>query len=222
MYLFIMTCLLVAATPFEIAPFLDHYKKGSLSLPGDLSIDVLISGIGLTATTWSLTRQMYIKRPDFIVQAGIAGCFDPQIALGTVVAIKQELIADQGVVEQGRLKTLFDLGLVKPGRYPFSKGWLVNKSDILKKIKLKKVNGISVNEITSSAKKKIFYTEAFAPITESMEGAALHYVCLLEKIPFLQLRSVSNYIGERNKKNWMLKESITNLNKELIHLLQQL
>jgi futalosine hydrolase len=55
-----------------------------------------------------------------------------------------------------------------------------------------------------------------------MEGAALHYVCLMEKIPFLQIRSISNYIGERNKKNWNMKESIINLNKELIRLLEQL
>jgi futalosine hydrolase len=55
-----------------------------------------------------------------------------------------------------------------------------------------------------------------------MEGAALHYVCLLEKIPFLQVRSISNYIGERNKKKWNIKESINNLNKELIRLLESL
>jgi futalosine hydrolase len=57
---------------------------------------------------------------------------------------------------------------------------------------------------------------------ESMEGAALHYVCLSEKIPFLQLRGVSNYAGERNKSKWKLKEAIGNLNKELIRLLEDL
>ena len=56
-------------------------------------------------------------------------------------------------------------------------------------------------------------------MVESMEGAALHYVCLKEKIPFLQIRSVSNYIGERNKKNWNMKESIANLNLELIKII---
>jgi futalosine hydrolase len=55
-----------------------------------------------------------------------------------------------------------------------------------------------------------------------MEGAALHYVCLMEKIPFIQLRSVSNYIAERNKKNWNMKESIGNLNQALIKLLASL
>ncbi len=44
----------------------------------------------------------------------------------------------------------------------------------------------------------------------------------MEKIPFLQIRSVSNYIGERNKKKWNMKESIINLNNELTSLLYKL
>ena len=87
-----------------------------------------------------------------------------------------------------------------------------------KKIKLKKVKAVSVNEITTSKQKVKFYNETFGPIVESMEGAALHYVCLMEKIPFVQIRSVSNYIAERNKKNWNMKQSIINLNKELIKI----
>ncbi len=38
----------------------------------------------------------------------------------------------------------------------------------------------------------------------------------MEKIPFIQIRSVSNYIAERNKKNWNMKESVINLNNELV------
>jgi futalosine hydrolase len=184
-------------------------------LPANIDIDLLITGIGLTATTYSLTKQLNIKRPDLIIQAGVGGCYDAAIPLGTVLAIKQEAIADESVIELGKLKTLFELNLVPQNQYPFSKGWLINKSEILKKVK-----GVSVNEITTSRQKIKFYKDNFSPVTESMEGAALHYVCLMEKIPFLQIRSVSNYIAERNKKNWNMKESIINLNDELIRLLK--
>ena len=98
----------------------------------------------------------------------------------------------------------------------------MNKSDVLKKTRLKKVKGISVNEITTSKQKFRFYQETFQPVVESMEGAALHYVCLMEKIPFIQLRAISNYIAERNKQNWNMKESIGNLNQALIKLLATL
>ena len=217
-----MNCLIVAATVIEITPFLEQYRSKKSNLFPNLHIDVLITGIGLTATTYSLTRQLHIKRPGIIIQAGVGGCFNTSYPLGSVLAIKKEAIADQSVIELDQLKTMFSLKLVPQDQYPFSKGWLVNKSEILKKVKLKKVTGVSTNEITTSIQKVKFYKETFDPVAESMEGAALHYVCLMEKIPFLQIRSISNYIAERDKKNWNMKESIINLNKELIRLLEKL
>jgi futalosine hydrolase len=44
-----------------------------------------------------------------------------------------------------------------------------------------------------------------------MEGAALHYVGGITNTPFIQIRAVSNYVGERNKAKWKLKESIEQL-----------
>ncbi|MBP9103213.1 MAG: futalosine hydrolase [Chitinophagaceae bacterium] len=212
-----MNCLIVAATPIEITPFLGYFKSSNIK-----NIDILITGIGLTATTYSLMRQLRLKKPDVVLQAGVGGCFDTSIPLGQVVVVKQEAIADQSVIELNQLKTLFDLKLVPQDQFPFKKGWLINNSEVLKKTTLKKVKGISVNEITTSKQKIKFYTETFNPVVESMEGAALHYVCLMENIPFIQLRAVSNYIAERNKKNWNMKESILNLNKEIIKLLNNL
>ena len=211
-----MNYLIVAATPIEITPFLGYFKSSNIK-----NIDVLITGIGLTATTYSLMRQLRLKKPDLVIQAGVGGCFDTSIPLGQVVVIKQEAIADQSVIELNHLKTLFDLKLVPQDQYPFKKGWLINNNEVLKKTSLRKVKGISVNEITTSKQKVKFYNETFNPVVESMEGAALHYVCLMEKIPFIQLRAISNYITERNKKKWNMKESITNLNKEIIKLLNK-
>ncbi|HQV53993.1 MAG: futalosine hydrolase [Chitinophagaceae bacterium] len=211
-----MNCLIVAATPIEITPFLGYFKSSNIK-----NIDVLITGIGLTATTYSLMRQLRLNKPDLVIQAGVGGCFDTSIPLGQVVVVKQEAIADQSVIELNQLKTLFDLKLVPQDQFPFKKGWLINNNEVLKKTSLRKVKGISVNEITTSKQKVKFYNETFNPVVESMEGAALHYVCLMEKIPFIQLRAISNYITERNKKKWNMKESITNLNKEIIKLLNK-
>ncbi len=211
-----MNYLIVAATPIEITPFLGYFKSSNIK-----NIDILITGIGLTATTYSLMRQLRLKKPDVVLQAGVGGCFDTSIPLGQVVVVKQEAIADQSVIELNQLKTLFDLKLVPQDQFPFKKGWLINNNEVLKKTSLRKVKGISVNEITTSKQKVKFYNETFNPVVESMEGAALHYVCLMEKIPFIQLRAISNYITERNKKKWNMKESITNLNKEIIKLLNK-
>lgn len=214
-----MNLLIAAATSIEIRPFL-QFIKAKKRFP---DIDILITGIGLTASTYSLTKQFALKKPGLVIQAGVAGCFDLSVQLGEVVMVKQETIADQSVVELQKLKTLFDLKLVPQDQYPYKKGRLINPHAILlKQSKLKKVKGISVNQISTSKQMIQFYKETFNPVTESMEGAALHYTCLMENIPFIQLRSISNYIGERNKKKWNMQDSIINLNKELIKLIEKI
>ena len=207
--------LVVAATAKEISPFIDLATAGNFT-----NVDILISGIGLVASTYHLTKQLGLKNYGLVIQPGVAGCFDPGIDLGQVVAVKQDAIADQSVVELEKLKTLFDLKLVPQDQLPYQKGWLINPNkEILKRSKLKLVKGISVNQISTSKQMIKFYRDVFDPVTESMEGAALHYVCLLENIPFLQIRSISNYIGERNKKKWNMMDSISNLNESLIRII---
>src|SRR5258706_6790466 len=214
-----MNCLLAAATVNEIAPFLDHYRKNG----NKHDIDILITGIGLMQATYALMKQADLKKPALVIQAGIAGCFDKNIALGSVVVIRQDTIADQTVVENKQLKTMFDLGLARPNHIPFQKGWLINShEELIKKSKLKVVNAVSVNHITTGKQMIELYQKKFNASIESMEGAALHYVCRMERIPFLQIRSISNYIGERDKKNWNMKEAILNLNKEIIQLIPTL
>lgn len=214
-----MNCLVIAATAKEIDPFLE-YMKGRSAPAG---VDILVTGIGLTATTYHLTKQLNLKPYQLVIQAGVAGCFNKKLSLGSVVVVKKDTIADQGVIELKQLKTLFDLQLVPNNQFPYNKTWLQNPyNEWLKKTKLKQVTAISVNEITTSKQKIQLYETSFNPVAESMEGAAFHYTCLMENTPFIQLRSMSNYIGERNKKNWKMKESILHLNKQLIQLIEHL
>ena len=124
--------LVVAATAKEINPFIE------LARPAQNNIDILISGIGLTTSTYHLSKQLALKKYNLVIQAGVAGCFDLKIPLGAVVAIKQDTIADQSVIELEKLKTLFDLKLVPQDQHPYKKGWLINPNkDVLKKTKLK-------------------------------------------------------------------------------------
>ena len=214
-----MNILVVAATSIEIKPFLQFIK--AKKRPPD--IDILITGIGLTAATYSLIKQFAIKKPRLVIQAGVAGCFDLSLPLGEVIIVKQDTIADQSVVELKKLKTLFNLKLVPQNQYPYKNGWLINPhKKFLQLSGLKQVKGISVNQISTSKEMIKFYRETFNPVTESMEGAALHYVCLMENIPFIQFRSISNYICERNKKKWDMQDSIINLNNELIKLIEKI
>ena len=214
-----MNCLLVSATPFEIAPFLDKWKQNTAPHP-DLKLDVLVSGIGLTATAYAVTRQLQLKKYDWALQAGIGGCFNRELPLGSVVTVGRDTLADQGVLENKAFKTVFDMKLAPENRFPYTKGWLVNPhKEWLKKTGLKAVKAISVNEISTGRKRIALLAEKYGAVAESMEGAAFHYACLMEGVPFVQLRGLSNYVGERNKAKWKMKDSIMALNEELEELI---
>ncbi len=208
--------LIVAATAMEIQPFLQIFRTDPDNFK---NWDILITGAGLTATTYHLSKYISLKKPSLVIMAGIAGCFNSSIKPGTVVMVKEDRVADEGVLENKAWHSLIDLGLQKKKQFPFKNGWLKNEHPLLKRSLLKKIRAITVNQISSERPVINRFIENFDPALESMEGAALHYVCLMEHIPFIQLRAVSNLVGIRDKRKWNFSDSITNLNNELISLL---
>lgn len=216
----VMQILLIAATTLEIQSTTAFLKGGDLRLGGH-QITVLTTGVGSLPTLYSLIRQTMLRRPDLVLQAGIAGCFTGKRP-GEVVAVKEEM-PDLGVWEEGRFKTLFDLGLGGPDAHPFSGGVLINPyKKLLELSGLEQVTAISVNEITTDPARIGWYQQNGKPVVESMEGGALHYGCLLENIPFLQIRSVSNDVGVRDKTKWDISTAVRQLNEKLVGLLERL
>ena len=204
-----MKILVVAATQLEIEPFI-NLKNNT---------EVLICGVGIPSTVYHLTKKLLQEKYDLVIQAGIAGTFSKKLKKGEVVVVEQDAFGDIGVEEKGEFKTLFQLDFDDKNKFPFKNGWLVNTSEMINTTHLKKVNGVTVNKISDRKKQAKQLKEIFNADVESMEGAAFHFVCLQQNIPFLQLKSISNKVGERDKSKWNMIEAIVNLNRELIDLI---
>jgi futalosine hydrolase len=216
-----MKCLLVSATVAEIAPITRHFKQ--VKDRKALSPDILITGVGMLPATWHIAKYLSAKKPGLIIQAGIAGCFNRDIPLAKVYAVRSEMMADTGVFENGVWRDVFDLGLCPPSGFPFFRRELRNPhQELIKSTGLPLAKAISVNTITSGKKMTLQRSASYKPLLESMEGAALHFTALQEGIPFIQVRSISNYVGERNKKNWQIAAAIETLNEALLHIFKTL
>ena len=200
-----MQILLIAATAPEIEPF----------TAANSQIDVLITGVGIPSTIYHLQKSIQQFDYDCIIQAGIAGCFANDIELGKVVLVQQDSFADLGIEEKGIYNPIFKTAFAGKDEFPFTDGWLVNSNETFLNTRLQKVKAITINKVSDSELQKQQFINTFNADIESMEGAALHYVCLQEGIPFIQIRSISNHVGERNKTKWKIKEAIENLNAEL-------
>lgn len=218
-----MRVTITAATTAEWMPCFAKIDKFYTEGSKRLKINFHQSGVGMLATTFALTKLIIEDKPDFIIQIGIAGCFDNSVSLGKVFLIDNEIAADIGVEEKNKWKDIFNLKLERSNYPPYEKRMLPNKYiDKYNLLKLKTVTGITVNEITTRKERIKQLIKKYDPFTESMEGAALHYVCRSMNIPFVQIRSISNYVGERDKTKWHLKEALDNLNKALLHYIDKL
>jgi len=205
-----MKLLIVAATEFEIAPFIST----------KIVADILITGVGSPACIYALTKRLQQIKYDFVIQAGIAGTFKNSFPLAQTFFIKTDVFADLGIYEMDRFFTLFEKSFADPNTVPYKNGWLENS--IKNTFNVSTANSITVNTVTDNFLQTTMFTKKYDPDLESMEGAAFHYVCIQENVPFLQLRSVSNFVGERVKTNWKIKESIQNLNHHLSRIVLEL
>jgi futalosine hydrolase len=207
-----MQILLIAATAAEIKPFTDVNQR----------VDVLITGVGTPSAIYHLQKRIHQVDYDCIIQAGIAGSFSDDIPPGKVVLVKEDCFADIGFEEKENFIPLFNTPFADKDEYPFTHGWLINTGTNLQYAGLPGVKAITVNKVSYSELQKQQYINTFNAGIETMEGAALHYVCLQEHIPFIQIRSISNRVGERDKTKWKMNEAVENLNKELAKLINQL
>ncbi len=224
-----MHLLLVAATPFEIAPtllFLEkHFTQNEDHLfeKAGLYITPLVTGVGSIATAWRLGQFLAVRNTDWVLNAGIAGALDRSLHLGDVVQVTAEQFGDLGIeMADGRFSDLFHSGLCDPNTPPFINGILYNPAAGQAGF-LPSVNGLTVNRV-HGYEKSIEASRAAFPMAqvESMEGAAIFYGCLLASIPFVEIRSISNYVESRNRENWQLAPAIDNLNRILMEIIEGL
>ena len=218
-----MRVIITAATNGEWMPSFQKINPAYAGTNKRFSVGFHESGIGLLASSVSLMKMFVQETPSLIIQVGIAGCFDKKVPLGKVFAVKDDFAGDIGVMENKVWKDLFDLKLDKPNDAPYEKKSLPNPwLSQYNLLKLPTKKGVTVNTISTDKNKIDLYSGRYKATLESMEGAALHYMGRDLNIPFIQIRAVSNYVGERNKATWEMQEAIYNLNETLLQYLDAL
>ena len=180
-------------------------------------IDVLITGVGMVATAAWTSRALIQSSYDLALNLGLCGTFDSFIDLGTVVHVVSDRLAELGAEDGDRFLTLADLELSGESEFvnldPPSNPELDS---------LPAVAGITVNTVHGSDRTIAAINERFNPQVESMEGAAFMSACLIHKVPFAQLRAVSNLVEPRNRDAWKIPEAIRNLNVSALRMIDQL
>lgn len=192
----------------------------------ELEVEFMLTGIGSTSTSYRLTKVLNTcEKPfDIAVNIGIAGSFSKEFPIGTVARIEKEFFGDLGFETYSGFQTLFDYHILDANTFPYKNGALnttILPLEIENSISnFKKGIGVTVQTVSGFPEKTERLISDFSPMIESMEGAAFFYVCLLEKIPFVELRSVSNEVGERDRTKWDIPSALHSLKVATTQLLK--
>jgi len=223
-----MKILLVAATWMEVNLLVDELEKvGEKShllktyRLGENLVDVLIAGIGVTFTTFHLTSTLHEENYDLVINIGIAGSLTRELKIGEVVNVVYEEFADLGIETSEQFLTLFESGFVDINEYPFENGTLKASANIDWE-HIKKVRGITVNKSHGNKVSIDDIYSKFSGHTESMEGAAVFYVCNWLGVDCCQIRSISNYVEPRDSSKWNIPLALDNLKLSLLTNLKNL
>lgn len=211
--------LIIVATEVEVLPDFREAGKELYSLEQyGIHADILITGPGAVPTAFALSR--VADSYDVIINGGIAGSFTEQLSLGNVVFVDSDSFADYGVDDNGTFKHIDSILPQLQVALPLSE--LVNPYSIKPNLKLKGVRGITVSTVSGSYERIAAIKHLWNAQIETMESAAIFYVCLKLGKPFFCLRAISNYVEPRNRKSWQIGLAVQNLWHELASLVSYL
>ena len=222
-----MNLLLTSATYFEVNQTIDYLDKywhkvseGKWNSENH-EIHLLETGVGVFNTLYELKNRLNQFSYSLIIQAGIGGSYQKNKPLGKVYYMATERFGDIGMEQKdGSFTSIFETPLLAKNSFPFKEGVLINPEATLTKF-LPVAHGITLNTVTGTQGKAEKIIEKYPEVEiENMEGASFFYVCLKENIPFMSIRSISNYVEDRNKEHWKMEEAIESLNKTVTDLLE--
>jgi futalosine hydrolase len=217
--------LLVFATSAEaeILNMVNGFKiEADGSYSGSHRLFITITGVGGMATAWGMKQWLSVNpKPDLAINAGIAGSFNRKLNKGDVVIPVSDCFADLGIEIDGKYHTLAEAGLTDLNEFPFEDGHIVMRNIYLEKISqvIAPVKGITVSTATGSPVSMARLIDKFNPDIETMEGATFFYICTREKIPFLAIRAISNYVEPGRRSLWEIPLALKNLAGKLDEIL---
>jgi futalosine hydrolase len=224
--------LILCATLPEVNSFLSVFPpdskrmfKGGAFLfsgkKGDQSYDLLISGPGVFNTAYALTVYLEHLSCSMILQTGIAGVFKQSgLCVGDMAVASGEQYIHTGVRTDLIMNKPLPFDLIdsvvstREGRYVFDPETVNRFYDHLHSYfadghtQVAKGAFITVSAISGSQEVASQLYSAFSPVMENMEGAAAAHIAALYKIPLIEIRAASNFVGERDKTKWDIDKAV--------------
>jgi len=237
---------LISATQKESGIILKALKKikdKNSGLPvykgtiGKVNVVHIISGIGKTNASHAATIIMEKFAPSLVINFGIGGAYPSSgLKIGDIAVTTKEVYGDEGLLLKDGFHTADVIGipLLQKGskkyfnEFSLDKNLIKNAARYFKLApnpyplipKIKIGSFLTVSTCTGTDKKAKELEEKFKTICENMEGAAVAHICAMYGVPMLEVRGISNIVGDRDKSKWDIKTAAENCQNAVIEFLK--
>jgi len=190
---------------------------------------LLVTGVGPIAAALEAATALERFALSGMLNLGVAGSFETLAApLCAPVAANGEVCADFGVAGPD--------GLADASGFGFPQ-WEGNGEKIVDRLRLDpdeaaaalglnlplgwlRAPALTSGAVTGCRERAAALAARHGVLTESMEGFALALACRTRGLPFLEVRTISNAVGERDRTQWKLAQALAGLGDVLAELLR--
>lgn len=237
--------LIFSAVHEELRVIMDNLKSPIVSNIGgrrlasgkinNIRVHLLVTGPAIVNTVQALTAAIEHERPGLMINTGCAGAFKKSgLEIGDIGIGTQETDIHLGIEPENKNRVIAPLpfailsanNMNIKNSYPVNPEFVKTTFNILSGAfnpgicRVKAGPFITVSTITATDKKAENLYKQFAPCMESMEGSGAAHLGIHYKIPLIEIRSASNFVGKRDKKTWNLPLAFERCNAAVLELLQ--
>jgi len=172
-------------------------------------VSALHLGVGKAAAASTLTAALGTRSVTLVVAFGVCGAHrGAQLGIGSTCVVAQESFVDEGVEHPGGFLDLAALGLGDATPIPADPAGVRAAADLLDAAV---VAGGTVSTCSGTDALARARAARCPAVIETMEGAAIALVCARMGVPWVGVRTVSNFTGDRDRAQWDLPRALAEL-----------
>jgi futalosine hydrolase len=192
-----------------------------------------LTGAGKVSAAVETSRAVIEMRPAWVLQIGCAGAFPTSgLGIGDVAIATEEVLADEGMEAPGSFLDLrqLELPLARRGADALYNVIPVEPigGELIEEVRRRaggafRVLGgrlATVSAGSGTAERARRLELLWRPLAESLEGAAAAFACWRERVPFTELRGISNLTGERSRGSWEIDRACANAARAALVLVE--
>ncbi|MDY6973070.1 MAG: futalosine hydrolase [Thermodesulfobacteriota bacterium] len=212
--------LVAGAVYDEISMFLKHLGPRNKEIIGgyplvtgvifDKEVAVLTTGPGPVHMAAALGWALPNLKPSCLILTGCGGGFEEAgLRKGDLALATEEINPQLGIEAPSGNGPVIPLPFLS-NRFPLDKtlaqkaGGAVKNSGRLEDVRVYFGPFLTVATVTSTKTRSARYHRDYSAVVENMEGFSAVAICRIHQVPVIEIRAVSNHVGDYDRGEWEL------------------